>query len=232
MSKVFRYLFYGYLFSCNIALANAEVNNSISGVNKKFTIQAGIHYKKLTKQITDNKPIQQLANQYTAKVQVFMFFSYGCSACRHLSQPFDNWAKLQDKAKVAVDKIPVSFNYGWPILARAYYTAQLLQQSAILDKVIFAGIHEQAKPLWQEKKLAELFAEYNINKELFTQTFSSFVVLNKVKWGNDLALAFKLSSVPNVVIHGPYGSYVTNLVMTQKPEILLAVVEHLIKKES
>lgn len=209
---------------------NALTNTSISASNMQ--IQAGIHYKKLDEKIRSNPMLQQLNSQGDGKVQILMFFSYGCAVCRRLNQPFDNWAKKQaNNTNIEMSKIPVSFNYGWPMLAQAFYTAQALNRSDTLDEVIFSSIHEQSKPLWQEDKMEEVFIAHGVNKDVFKQMFHSFTVSNKVKWANDLSLAFGLANIPNIVIHGPYGSYVTNLVMTKDPQSLFIVIEHLVQKE-
>ena len=221
-----------------VSTVNAEPINNIkiplNNIQAPVTnaqIQAGIHYKKLADKIRANTQIQQLTNQGAGKVQVLMFFSYGCTVCRRLNQPFDNWAKQQKKDKIEISKVPVSFNYGWPMLAQAFYTSQALHKSEVLDEIIFADIHEQAKPLWQEVKMEDLFFEHGVTRELFKQTFHSFNVSNKVKWANDLSLAFELPNIPNIIVHGPYGSYVTNLVMTKDPQFLFTVIDHLMQKE-
>lgn len=231
LQRIINHIFIWCFIINAITTVNAEQTTNVPMPANNGSIQAGIHYKKLADKIRTNTHVQQLTSQGAGKVQVLMFFSYGCAVCRRLSTPFDTWAKQQAKDKIEISKVPVSFNYGWPNLARAYYTVQTLQKSDELDELIFAGIHEQAKPLWQEDKLSDMLFEHGFSRELFKQTFNSFAINNKVKWANDLALAFELPNIPNIIINGPYGSYVTNLVMTKEPKFLFAVIDHIVQKE-
>jgi thiol:disulfide interchange protein DsbA len=241
LKKYINYIFIWVFIVNTVSIIYAEPTNTVQiPINKlsnspvqtnNVQIQAGIHYKKLADKIRTNVQVQQLTNQAAGKVQVIMFFSYGCGVCRRLNEPFDTWAKQQNKDKVEISKVPVSFNNGWTMLAQAFYTIQILNKSAVMDEIIFAGIHDEAKPLWQEDKMEEFLFERGISRELFKQTFHSFNVSNKVKWANDLSLAFELPNIPNIIIHGPYGSYITNLVTTKDLQFLFTVIDHLIQKE-
>ena len=224
LRKYISYLIvWGFIYNA-IPLAYAETTD-------KFQIQSGVHYKRLAEKIRSNKNVKQLTDSSPQKVQVIMFFNYGCSVCRRLNQPFDNWTKQQEKNKIDIHKIPVSFNKGWAVLAQAFYTVQALNKADPLDEIIFANIHEKAAPLWQEDKLADLFFANGVDRALFKQTFHSFNVNNQVKWGNDLSLAFELTTIPNIIINGPYGTYITNLAMTKDPNFLFVVVDYLVNKE-
>ena len=207
------------------------ISGQIIDVPKAPQILAGIHYKKLSKKICSNQNIKQFVSRSTGQVQVAMFFSYGCSVCRHLNKPFDEWASKQNKNAISISKLPVSFNRGWDMLAKAFFTVQDLRKSALLDEIIFSGIHDKAMPLWAENKLEDLFFENGIDRALFKSTFNSFNVNTQVKLVNDLSLAFELSSIPNIVIVGPYNAYITNLAMTQDPRLLFMVINHLVTKE-
>lgn len=195
------------------------------------TIQAGVHYKRLTEKIRSKPSIRQLTSSSANKVQVLIFFSYGCSVCKHLNKPFDEWANKQDSNKVMISKHPVSFNHGWETLAQAYYAVQALGKSATLDEVIFTGIHEKSQPLWKQKNLEELLAQHGVDKTAFQQAFTAFSVKTQAKAANDLSIAFELAAIPNIIVNGPSSTFVTNLSMTKSPELLFAVVDHLIQKE-
>lgn len=199
--------------------------------SKMPQIQAGVHYKRLSEKICSNTKVKQLTSSNADKIQVTMFFSYGCSVCRVLNKPFDEWASKQDKNKLNIFKLPVSFNRGWASLAQAFFTVQSLHKSDTLDEIIFSGIHDKAMPLWAEKPLEDLFFNNGVDRSLFKNTFHSFNVNNQVKWANDLSLAFELSAIPNIIIIGPYNSYNTNLSMTTDPKFLFAVIDYLVKKE-
>lgn len=224
------------LFCLGSAISSADTavtvaNDQIIEVPKLPQIRAGIHYKKLSEKICSKPNVKQFISRSAGQVQVAMFFSYGCSVCRNLNKPFDEWAKMQNKNTISISKLPVSFNRGWDMLAKAFFTVQNLGKSDPLDEIIFAGINEQAMPLWIESKLEDLFAEHGIDRPLFKSTFLSFNVNNQVKWANDLSLAFELSSIPNIIVVGPYSAYITNLSMTQDPRLLFMVINHLVTKE-
>ena len=206
-----------------VLIAEEQKTQPLKSLSEQTTqIQAGIHYKRVAEKILKNKLVQQLTNSSNSKVQVMMFFNYGCGVCRRLNQPFNDWAKQQINSIINIQKIPVSFNQSWKTLAQAFYTVQALHKSAQLDEIIFANLHEKAMPLWQEEKLKDFFIANGIEQGTFTKVFYSFHVNNQVKWANDLSLAFELVTVPNIIVSGPYGTYITNLVMTREPQFLFA----------
>ena len=211
--------------------ANEPVSTTLPGLKAELPIQAGIHYKVMPEKIRSKEQVRQLMANNPDKIQVLIFFNYGCSVCRGLNAPFDSWAAKQDVKTILINKLPVSFNRGWGTLAQAFYTVQGLGKSARLDEVIFSSIHEKSMPLWDVQNLENVLAENGVDRAEFKQTFNSFNVNNQTKWANDLSIAFEIAAIPNIVVTGPYGAYITNLSMTKDQVLLFRVLDFLIKKE-
>lgn len=212
------------------SLAETRTSENVPpSTTEQQLFQAGKHYKKIPDRVRGHEDVKQLSHADPGKVQVIMFFSYACYWCSQLNKPFDNWS-LRQTDNVKAYMLPVAFNRAWLVLAKGFFTAQTLDHTGALDDAIFAAIHQQGMPLWQEKKLEDFCVAHGVEREKFNQIFNSFDVDSKVKRADELSLAFEIDATPNIIVNGPKGAYITNLVMNKDKDVLLEVVDHLVQK--
>lgn len=154
---------------------------------------------------SDYTPI--VPNQPTdnpAKVEVLEFFSYGCPHCAEFNPQVTSWAaKLP--GDVVFRKVPITFGRAaWAGIARLYYTLEVTGDLARLENEVFKAIHQDRENLFDERTLTEWVAKKGVDAKKFSETFNSFGVMSKLKRGDQLAQAYKISGVPAIAIEGKY----------------------------
>ena len=158
------------------------------------------------------------------KIEVVEFFSYGCPHCSDFHPFVSAWAaKLP--GDVVFKRVPVSFGRAaWATIARLYYTLEITGDLARLDGDIFKAIHADKANLFDEKSLGDWVAKKGVDMKKFNEVFASFGVMSKVKRGDQMAQAYRISGVPALAVDGKY--MVGDMDFNQK----LAVTDKLIAK--
>lgn len=206
------------LVVCNLAHADVQ------------PFKKGEHYERLDPQVLNNEVIRQHISQDKNKVQVVEFLSYGCYWCSQVHKPLTAWA-AQNKNTVALYHYPAIFNRLWSKLGKIYLTVQHLDNAANIDEQIFTAIHSKHISVWEEAEIKKILAQNGSNFEAFEQYYNSFVVTNKLEKAEQLALAYNIDATPYIVIHGPHASYITSLSKTRDKDLLIQVVDYLVKRE-
>ena len=115
--------------------------------------EAGKHYQVLAKpQPTSAEP---------GKVEVAEVFMYGCPHCFAFEPHIQQW--LKKKADyVSFVRVPAPWNAMAVLHARAFYTAEMLGKSGVIDEPFFKAFHEEHNYLDTEEKLADFFAKFGV----------------------------------------------------------------------
>lgn len=180
---------------------------------------------------TNGKEYRTLASQQPTtspgKIEVVELFWYGCPHCYHLEPFVHQW--LEDlPADVSFVRMPAVLGDSWELLAKAYYTAELL---GVLDKVhseLFADIHERNNRIKDEKMLREFFVKQGVKPDTFDKTFNSFAVTVKVNNARMMTRRYAISGVPTLIVNGKYSTSVGD---AGGNENVFNVVDFLIAKE-
>lgn len=175
---------------------------SLVAVAAALTLAAPALAQTAGKDYTPVEPPQATDNP--AKVEVIEFFSYGCPHCNDFHPLISAWsAKLP--ADVTFRRIPVTFNRAaWANIARLFYALEATGDLAKLDGEVFKAIHGERLNLFEEKALNEWVAKKGVDPKKFSEAFSSFGVMSKVKRGDQMAQAFRIQGVPAVAVDGKY----------------------------
>ncbi len=154
------------------------------------------------KDYTPISPVQPTEDG--AKIEVLEFFSYGCPHCSDFNPILHAWAgKLP--ADVVVKKVPVTFGRAaWGNVAKLYYTLEITGDLSRLEADVFKAIHQERANLFDEKTLTEWVVKKGVDQKKFTETFSSFGVMSKVKRADQMAQAYKIQGVPALAVEGKY----------------------------
>lgn len=156
--------------------------------------QAGVHYDVLAQPVRTRK---------RDKVEVVEVFWYGCIHCYHFEPLINDWKKKQAD-DVDFWQSPAIWNGAMKVHAQAFYTAKAL---GVLDKLhapLFTSLVVERKRLANEEELAELFADYGVDKQAFSDTFKSFGVVSQVKQADARARSYKISGTPELIVNGKY----------------------------
>jgi protein dithiol oxidoreductase (disulfide-forming) len=185
---------------------------------------AGTHYTPLV-------PAQP-TNVGAGEVEVVEVFWYGCPHCYALEPYLESWDKNNaDYIKLA--KVPVIWSPGHRAHARLYYALEALGRSD-LHKKAFQAIHEGRNPLLtgSERETTQLhvnFAKANgIDEKKFMQAYNSFTVNSNLQRAERLTQAYRVASVPVLVVN---GKYVTDIEKARGHEPLMQLLNDLAASE-
>ena len=183
----------------------------------------GVHYEAI------DIPVKTgFEGEQPPKVEVVEVFSYMCIHC----YSFDPLLKLweQNKAEQAVfNRLPAVFSPDWELMARAFYTAEILDVSEQMHEPLFEAIHKQPKNLRDEDIMAALFLEHaEIPAAEFTESFNSFFVRSRVMQARAKGRAYGITGVPVMIVNGKYR---VGGRMAGSNEAMLDVVDFLVRRE-
>lgn len=166
---------------------------AVAKAQKKYI--SGTHYTELESTFgTDNDK----------QVIVYEFFGYKCPHCSNFQTYMKPWHNKLPK-NVKLVRIPVVFQPGWDILAKAYYTAETMGIIEKTHQPLFDAIHKQRKNFRSIEDLASWFeSEFSVDKAAFLSTANSFMIDSKVRQGNNMMVKMKITSTPALVVNGKY----------------------------
>ena len=207
------------LISLMALIASMTVSAPIAAEN----YVEGVHYEAI------DSPVKTgLEGEQPLKVEVVEVFSYMCIHC----YSFDPLLKLweQNKAEQAVfNRLPAVFSADWELMARAFYTAEILDVSEQMHEPLFEAIHKQPKNLRDEDIMAALFLEHaEIPAAEFTESFNSFFVRSRVMQARAKGRAYGITGVPVMIVNGKYR---VGGRMAGSNEAMLDVVDFLVRRE-
>lgn len=137
------------------------------------------------------------------RIEVVEIFWYGCPHCYHFEPTLSPWVKSTPK-DVNFYRLPAVFSELWEVHARAYFAADILNVLEQSHRALFHAMHAEKKVINTVDKLAEFYAQYGVDKDLFKKTYNSFVVNTKVARAKDIVQRYGVEGVPAVVVEGKY----------------------------
>ncbi|UCV03372.1 thiol:disulfide interchange protein DsbA/DsbL [Dechloromonas denitrificans] len=176
--------------------------SAILALGASLTVAMPAVAQSVGKDYTLISPVQPTDD--AAKIEVLEFFSYGCPHCSDFNPLVTAWAaKLP--GDVVFKKVPVTFGRGaWANIAKLYFTLEITGDLARLEADVFKAIHQDRVNLFEERTLVEWVSKRGVDAKKFTETFSSFGVMSKVKRADQQAQAFKIQGVPALAIDGKF----------------------------
>jgi thiol:disulfide interchange protein DsbA len=161
------------------------------------------------------------------KIEVVELFWYGCPHCYHLDPFLEDWAASKPD-DVEFVRMPAILGKRWGLLAKGYYTAELL---GVVDKIhpaLFEAIHEDKKKIDDEAALQDFFVAQGVSAEDFKNTFNSFAVNVKANNARQMTRRYAITGVPAIIVNGKYR---TSPGMARSNEGVIKVMNYLIEKE-
>ncbi|SIS39683.1 thiol:disulfide interchange protein DsbA/DsbL [Neptunomonas antarctica] len=162
-----------------------------------------------------------------SKVEVTELFGYPCPHCNSFEPMLAAWEKQQSE-EVDFQRVPVVFGRSWEPLARAYYTAELLNGVEQTHQAMFDAIHLHKKRFKNVEDIAAFYAEMGIDKAKFEKTYGSFAVNTKMNQGESKVRGYQVDGVPSLVVNGKYR---VTAAMAGGHQQMLDVVSYLVAKE-
>ncbi len=161
-----------------------------------------------------------------AKIEVREFFWYGCSHCYSLEPFLEKWLKTMPKNAKLV-RTPGVFNEQWAIHARTYYAFEALGLTDRMHAPLFRAIHSEKRRLFDAESLAAFVAEKGGDRTAFLNAYNSFGMQANLNRAIQLGQAYRLESVPTLIVD---GKYMTNANIAGGYDKIPAVLDFLVKK--
>jgi len=210
---------------------------AISAAAQGADFQAGKHYTVI--------PQAQRTNVAPGKVEVMEVFSYGCPACNAFRATMRK-LKTSLPANAQLVYLPASWHAeeNWPLLQRAYFTAQVLgvadkAHDALYDAIWTSGELSAMEPgstnrLKSQLPTIEDIAKFyqratGVKAADFVATSKSFGVDLKMRQADNQITAMQVPSTPTLVVNGKYRVNNENL---KGADEIIEVVKFLVAKES
>ena len=131
------------------------------------------------------------------------FFWYGCPHCYSLEPAVNAWVKAAPK-DVVFKRVPAVPSDSWAEMAKVFYT---LEAMGLLDQYhqkVFDAMHKDNVNLANKRLRDEWLAKNGIDVAKYSDMEKSFTVATKLSRARQLTQAYKVDSVPRVVVNGKY----------------------------
>ena len=143
-----------------------------------------------------------------AQPEVTEFFSYGCPHCFDVEPAVHAWHSAASKVKLNRIAV-VGFRPEWDLLAKAYYTAEVLGITEKMHLAMFERVHKERKLLANEQELAQFLSGFGVTEQQVMGTVNSFAVNNLMNSASQKQSEFRISGVPAFIVNDKYFTDVT-----------------------
>lgn len=177
----------------------------------------GQDYEVLSPQIVGSLEAQEGA-------EVVDFFSYGCPWCFRLEPTLSRLQK--GHPGLVFKKVPVIFEPGWDVLAKAYYTAESLGVLDKLHPILFEKVQKAQLQFKDVSQVRDVFVQAGVKAEDFDAYFHSFAVASQVQKGKHLFESYQLYATPVVIVNRRYKADLQNA--KGSPERFAQIIDFLL----
>ena len=137
------------------------------------------------------------------KIEVIEFFWYGCPHCYSLEPEVNKWLKNAPK-DVVFKRIPAFPNDNWGQAAQIYYTLEAMGILEQNHQKVFDAWHKENKNLANRRIREEWLKANGIDVAKYNEMEKSFSVATKLQKAKQMTYAYKVDSVPRLVVNGKY----------------------------
>jgi protein dithiol oxidoreductase (disulfide-forming) len=176
----------------------------------------GAEYLTLKRPVNVNVPAGQ--------VEVIEFFWYSCPHCNAFEPRLEPWVKRLPP-DVVMKRVPVAFNASFVPQQRLFYTLEIMGKLDELHGKVFDAIHKERVPVNQDDSILAWIDKQGLDKAKFSEIYSSFEVVSKVRRAIQLQEAFKVQGVPAI---GVQGRYYTDGTLAGSMDRVLQITDYLI----
>lgn len=182
-------------------------------------------------QLTEGKEYTRLKNPQPVetgkKIEVIEFFSYGCPHCNAFNPSLTLWQNRLPK-DVRLEREAVIFGrQPWAKLAQIYYALQEIGKAEQLTPAVYGALHVERVNWQTDNDIIDWMAAHGVNREQFASALNSFSMRTYVTRGEQLAMAYKVQSVPTLIVDGKYALPIAD---NGNFPAQLAIVDRLIDK--
>lgn len=181
--------------------------------------EAGTHYLELPA-----PPV--LLTPADGRLEVTLFFWYGCGACAIVDPAFTEWAAKQPK-DLAIHSRPTTYAEPWNTHARIFMTLEEMGREAELHEKVFQTLQSPDGMVLSEDDFPKFAKTMGLYPKIFAKTYKSAAVDKRMESLAAILKVYDPQVVPSIVID---GRYMTDLGRVEDPAELLELTEMLVKK--
>jgi protein dithiol oxidoreductase (disulfide-forming) len=148
-------------------------------------------------QLASPQPVQTVGK----KVEVIEFFMYHCPHCNVLDPYLSEWVKKQGD-KIAFKRVHMPYSGANDPEAHLYLTLEAMGKLDEMHAKVFKAMHVDRVRLTKDDVIIDWVSKNGIDKAKFLETWNSFGVMSKLKRLPQVLNAYKIDSVPTLVIDG------------------------------
>jgi len=137
------------------------------------------------------------------KVEVLEFFMYTCPHCNVLEPYLAEWVKKQG-ANVNFRRVHMPYGGVKDPLAHLYLTLESMGLLEDMHGKVFKSIHVDRVRMNTDEVVLDWAAKNGIDKKKFLDAWTSFGVMTKLNRLPAVLAAYKVESVPTLVIDGRF----------------------------
>ena len=137
------------------------------------------------------------------KVEVIEFFWYGCPHCYSLEPAVAKFVQSAPK-DVVFRRVPAVPSDAWAEAAKMFYTLEAMGQLEAKHQKVFDAIHQERLNLNNKRIREEWLAKNGIDVAKYNEMEKSFSVATKLQKAKQMTYAYKVDSVPRLVVNGKY----------------------------
>ena len=157
--------------------------------------QAGVDYTVLAQP----QPVQAAGK----KVEVIEFFMYHCPVCNGLEPGFEEWVKKQGD-RIQVRRIHMPYTGANDPEAHLFLTLEALGKLDEMHGKVFDAVHKQHIRLNKDEAIIDWVSKNGIDRTSFLNAWNSFGVQTRMRQLGKLIEAYRIDSVPTLVIDGRF----------------------------
>jgi thiol:disulfide interchange protein DsbA len=147
-------------------------------------------------QLASPQPVQAMGK----KVEVVEFFMYHCPHCNVLEPFLAEWVK-KNGDKILFKRVHMPSSQNDPE-AHLYLTLEAMGKLDEMHAKVFKAIHVDRARLFKDDVIFDWVGKNGIDKAKFMDTWNSFGVMTKLKRLPAVLEAYKINSVPTLVVDG------------------------------
>ena len=139
------------------------------------------------------------------KIEVVELFWYGCPHCFELEPHIQQWLETKPDDVVFM-RMPAVLGPRWEMLAKGFYTAELLGVEDRMHLALFEALHEKKQKINDEAALQDFFVNHGVSAEDFRNTFGSFAVSVKLNNAKAMTRRYAITGVPTIIVNGKFST--------------------------
>ena len=150
-------------------------------------------------QLASPQPVQVVGK----KVEVIEFFMYHCPHCFVLEPYLAEWVKKQGD-KINFKRVHMPYSGASDPEAHLYLTLEAMGKLDEMHAKVFNAVHVEHVRLNKDDLIIDWAAKNGLDKAKFVDAWNSFGVLTKLKRLPQIMNAYKIDSVPTLVVDGRF----------------------------